>query len=81
METEEAPTDAAAPPPNSNDTDVNMQDAKATADAPGVENGVPEAADKPVQMDTDTKVGLCDCNSQVHLYMKNLNFLSFLAVT
>ncbi|KAK4267465.1 hypothetical protein QN277_024243 [Acacia crassicarpa] len=55
METDEAPADAAAPPPSSNDTDVNMQDAKATADAPGVENGIPETADKPVQMETDTK--------------------------
>lgn len=56
METDEAPTDPAAPPPSSNDNDVNMQDAKATADTPGTENGMPEAGDKPVQMDTDTKV-------------------------
>lgn len=60
MDTDEAPADAAAPPPSSNDTDVNMQDAKATADAPGVENGIPETGDKPVQMETDTKVGSID---------------------
>ncbi|KAF7814286.1 heat shock 70 kDa protein 15-like [Senna tora] len=56
MDTDEAPSDAAAPPPTSNDTDVNMQEAKATADTSGVENGAPEAVDKPEQMDTDTKV-------------------------
>jgi len=57
METDEAPANVAAPP-STNDNDVNMQDAnsKATADAPGSENGTPEAGDKPVQMDTDTKV-------------------------
>lgn len=55
METDEAPADAAAPP-SSNDIDVNMQDAKATADTPGAENGIPETGDKPVQMETDTKV-------------------------
>ncbi|TKY48147.1 Heat shock 70 kDa protein 15 [Spatholobus suberectus] len=57
METDEAPADAAAPP-STNDNDVNMQDAnaKATTDAPGAENGIPETGDKPVQMDTDTKV-------------------------
>ncbi|KAI4329269.1 hypothetical protein L6164_021553 [Bauhinia variegata] len=55
MDTDEPPVDAAAPP-SSNDTDVNMQDAKAAPDASGVENGVPETGDKPAQMDTDTKV-------------------------
>lgn len=55
METDEAPSDAA--PPSSNETDVNMQDAKGTADAPGAENGVPESGDKPVQMETE-KVGV-----------------------
>ncbi|XP_028756072.1 heat shock 70 kDa protein 15-like [Neltuma alba] len=55
MDTDEAPTDAAAPPPCSNDTDVNMQDAKATSETSGVENGIPDTADKPVQMETDTK--------------------------
>ncbi|XP_061338536.1 heat shock 70 kDa protein 15-like [Gastrolobium bilobum] len=55
METDEAPADAAVPP-SPNDNDVNMQDAKATADAPGAENGIPETGDKPMQMDTDTKV-------------------------
>ncbi|XVF74602.1 hypothetical protein PTKIN_Ptkin13bG0125200 [Pterospermum kingtungense] len=54
METDEAPRDTAAP--SANETDVNMQDAKGTADAAGVENGVPESGDKPVQMDTDAKV-------------------------
>ncbi|KAL5056915.1 hypothetical protein RYX36_028519 [Vicia faba] len=57
METDEAPADAAAPPPtSSNDSDVNMQDAKAAADTNGAVNGVPESGDKPVQMDTDAKV-------------------------
>ncbi|RDX63223.1 Heat shock 70 kDa protein 14, partial [Mucuna pruriens] len=57
METDEAPADAAAPS-STNDNDVNMQDAntEATADAPGAENGIPETGDKPVQMDTGTKV-------------------------
>jgi heat shock protein 4 len=52
MDADEAPADAAAPP-NGNDADVNMQDAKANADTPGVENGVPENGDKPGQMDVD----------------------------
>lgn len=51
METDEVPSDAA--PPSSSETDVNMQDAKGTADAPGAENGVPESGDKPTQMETD----------------------------
>ncbi|KAJ7951799.1 putative Heat shock 70 kDa protein [Quillaja saponaria] len=54
MEAEDAHSGAA--PPSSNEPDVNMQDAKATADTPGEENGAPETGDKPVQMDTDTKV-------------------------
>ncbi len=54
MDTDEAPNNAA--PQSSNETDVNMQDAKGTADASGVENGVPESGDKPVQMEADTKV-------------------------
>ncbi|XP_050232844.1 heat shock 70 kDa protein 15-like isoform X2 [Mercurialis annua] len=53
METE-APNDAA--PPSSNDADVNMQDARETADASGAENGVPDSGDKPTQMETDNKV-------------------------
>lgn len=52
MDTDEGATDAA---PSSNETDVNMQDAKVAADTPGSENGVPESGDKPVQMETDTK--------------------------
>ncbi|WJX42853.1 hypothetical protein P8452_30036 [Trifolium repens] len=52
MEADEAPAGAAAPP-NGNDADVNMQDAKANADTPGAENGVPENGDKPAQMDVD----------------------------
>lgn len=54
MDTDEAFSDAT--PPSTSETDVNMQDAKGTADAPGVENGVPETGDKPVQMETDAKV-------------------------
>ncbi|KAH7565189.1 hypothetical protein ACOSP7_020603 [Xanthoceras sorbifolium] len=48
-------TDEAAAPPSSNETDINMQDAKGTTDATGAENGVPESGDKAVQMETDTK--------------------------
>ncbi|XP_004506856.1 heat shock 70 kDa protein 15-like [Cicer arietinum] len=51
---DEAPADASAPPTSNNsDGDVNMQDAKASADTPVVENGVPETGEKPVQMDVD----------------------------
>lgn len=53
METDEALNDAV--PPSSNETDANMQDAKA-ADAPGAENSNFETGDKPVQMETDNKV-------------------------
>ncbi|KAL2338091.1 hypothetical protein Fmac_012537 [Flemingia macrophylla] len=53
MDVDEAPADAAAPPA-SIDTGANMQDAK-TSTAPGVENGIPESGDKPLQTDTDTK--------------------------
>ncbi|KAL0661484.1 hypothetical protein Bca4012_098321 [Brassica carinata] len=48
--TEQMDTDKA-----SGETDVNMQDAKETSDAAGAENGVTEPADKPVQMETDSK--------------------------
>ncbi|KAG8483387.1 hypothetical protein CXB51_022322 [Gossypium anomalum] len=54
METDEKPNDTSAP--GANETDVNMQDSKGTAEAAGVENGVPQSGDKPVQMETDTKV-------------------------
>ncbi|KAH1091002.1 hypothetical protein J1N35_018259 [Gossypium stocksii] len=54
METDEKLNDTSAP--GANETDVNMQDAKGTAEAAGVENGVPQSGDKPVQMETDTKV-------------------------
>ncbi|MBA0712914.1 hypothetical protein Golax_011985 [Gossypium laxum] len=54
METDEKPNDTSAP--GANETDVNMQDAKGTAEAAGVENGVPQSGEKPVQMETDTKV-------------------------
>ena len=60
MDTDEAPNNTA--PQGSNETDVNMQDAKGTADAPGVENGVPESGDKPVQMEADTKVSIHTLN-------------------
>ncbi|CAK9185656.1 unnamed protein product [Ilex paraguariensis] len=56
METDEAPADAAASAPGTTEIDVNMQDAKGAGDVPGTENGVPEAGDKPVQMETDAKV-------------------------
>lgn len=54
METDEIPAD----PVPSSTADVNMQDSKA-------ENGVVESEDKPIQMETDTKVTL-QC-----LYHKN----------
>ncbi|KAK1376027.1 Heat shock 70 kDa protein 14 [Heracleum sosnowskyi] len=53
METDEA-TSAAAPP-SASENDVNMQDAKSAADAPGTENGAQEG-DIPAQMETDVKV-------------------------
>ncbi|KAB5574235.1 hypothetical protein DKX38_001429 [Salix brachista] len=53
MDTDEVPSDAATKGPNK--ADANMEEAKSAADASGVENGVPEA-DKPTQMETDTKV-------------------------
>lgn len=53
MDTDETQCDAAAPH-GTGETDANMQDT--TGDAPGVENGVPDSADKPVQMETDAKV-------------------------
>lgn len=58
MDTDEQ---AGAAAPTSGEADVNMQDAKGTADsdASGVENGLPESGDKPVQMETDTKVSCC----------------------
>ncbi|XP_070672534.1 heat shock 70 kDa protein 15 [Malus domestica] len=51
--TNEAPIHVA--PPSTNETDVNMQDAMDTANAPGAKNGVPESGDKHVQMETDAK--------------------------
>lgn len=66
MDTDETPADAATPP-TSNDTDVNMQDAKASPETPGVENGIPEAGDKSVQIDSDSsKVGTIERNIQVY---------------
>lgn len=56
METDDAAPESA--PSGSGDADVNMQDFKGTGDAPGVENGVPESGDKPVQMETDVKVSV-----------------------
>ncbi|KAL8537586.1 hypothetical protein ACS0TY_012634 [Phlomoides rotata] len=52
METDELPIDPA--PPSTTEADVNMQDSK--PDGAGVENGIPESGDKPVQMETDAKV-------------------------
>ena len=52
MDTDKASAEAA---PASGDSDVNMQDAKDTSDATGIDNGVPESAEKPVQMETDSK--------------------------
>ncbi|KAL8113861.1 hypothetical protein AgCh_020955 [Apium graveolens] len=52
METDEAPS--AAAPPSASENDVNMQDAKSAADAPGTENGA--QGDISDQMETDAKV-------------------------
>ena len=52
MDSDKASAEAA---PASGDCDVNMQDAKDTSDATGTDNGVPESAEKPVQMETDSK--------------------------
>ncbi|KAK7255342.1 hypothetical protein RIF29_28750 [Crotalaria pallida] len=54
MDTDEAPANSAVPP-TSNDSDVNMQDAKASDVTPGVENGTSDGGDKHVQTDSDTK--------------------------
>lgn len=59
METDEASADPAIP--SSNETDVNMQDAKASSDAPRSENDVPEAGEKTAEMETDAKVGIYYC--------------------
>lgn len=52
METDDAPNEAAS------GTDVNMQEAKAPADAAadGAENGAPNSEEKSVPMETDAKV-------------------------
>ncbi|OVA13876.1 Heat shock protein 70 family [Macleaya cordata] len=54
MDTDEAPNEAV--PAGTDETDVNMQDDKGTNNSSGVENGVPESGDKPLQMETDAKV-------------------------
>ncbi|CAA2980761.1 heat shock 70 kDa 15-like [Olea europaea subsp. europaea] len=53
METDEAAVDPA--PSSTTETDVNMQDAKGSADVSGSENGVPDLRDKPSRMETDAK--------------------------
>ncbi|KAK4590593.1 hypothetical protein RGQ29_020948 [Quercus rubra] len=65
MDTDEAPNNAL--PQGSDETDVNMQDAKGTADAPRVENGVPESGDKPLQMEADTKLLAHNCSHGIKL--------------
>ncbi|KAF8407027.1 hypothetical protein HHK36_006151 [Tetracentron sinense] len=52
MDTDESPDMA---PSGTGESDASMQDAKGTTDASGVENGVPDAGDKPVQVETDAK--------------------------
>ncbi|GAB4842165.1 hypothetical protein Ancab_012123 [Ancistrocladus abbreviatus] len=54
MDADEVPSDAASA--GTAEADVNMQDAKGTVEGPGVENGASESGEKPVQMETDTKV-------------------------
>lgn len=58
METDEVPP----APPSTAEADVNMQDS--IPNGAGVENGVPESGDKPVQMETDAKVSLQPSHSQ-----------------
>lgn len=70
MDIDEVPAEAAAPPA-SNDTGANMEGAKASTDASGVENGIPEGGDKPLQKDTDTKV------STVEKIFKHMLEMSF----
>ncbi|KAF5205686.1 Heat shock protein [Thalictrum thalictroides] len=53
MDTDESPSETV---PVEAGEDVNMQDAKPTGDAPEADNGAPESADKPVQMEADVKV-------------------------
>ncbi|KAK1376022.1 Heat shock 70 kDa protein 14 [Heracleum sosnowskyi] len=53
MDTDEAPS--AAAPSSATESDVNMQDAKGAANAPGSENDAQEG-DHPAQMETDAKV-------------------------
>ncbi|ESQ30067.1 hypothetical protein EUTSA_v10011242mg [Eutrema salsugineum] len=52
MDTDKASAETA---PASGESDVNMRDSNETSDAAGTDNGVPESADKPVQMETDSK--------------------------
>ena len=53
MDTDEAVNEA-----SKTETDLNMEDAKSASNssASGVDNGVPESNDKPVEMETDNKV-------------------------
>lgn len=55
MESDEITTDTTS---GAGETDGNMQDAKASPDGSDsrAENGLPEAENKPVKMETDTKV-------------------------
>lgn len=53
MDTDEALS--AAAPSSATESDVNMQDAKGAANAPGSENDAQEG-DLPAQMETDAKV-------------------------
>lgn len=66
MDTDEVPSEAAAEvaaaSSSSNNADVDMQDAKASVNGPGMENSNAETEDKPVQMDTDFKVGIHNWN-------------------
>ncbi|CAL9099766.1 unnamed protein product [Musa acuminata var. zebrina] len=53
MDTDEAVNEA-----SKSETDLNMEDSKSASNssASGVDNGVPESNDKPVEMETDNKV-------------------------
>eukprot|EP00262_Sarcandra_glabra_P020685 TRINITY_DN837_c0_g1_i1.p1 TRINITY_DN837_c0_g1~~TRINITY_DN837_c0_g1_i1.p1 ORF type:complete len:849 (+),score=222.13 TRINITY_DN837_c0_g1_i1:299-2845(+) len=56
MDTDEVKSDTASA--GTGENYINMQDDKGTGDASGggVDNGVPDSGDKPVQMETDVKV-------------------------
>ena len=74
MDIDEVPAEAAAPP-SSNDTGANMENGKASIDASGVEDGIPESGGKPLQTDTDTKVSTVE---KIFMHMLEMSFSFFM---